>query len=422
MPTSARVATRSLPPPPLQNELINLLQVQKASKKISSILDLEALIDSIVNDVVCHFGCIEAQIFLRHETRDEMVAAGVHGCSIHGKGHALRIGQDGMVGHVAFTGKMHYAPDVVRDPYYCACEENARSAVAIPLKVGDRVIGVFNAVHPELDGFSPSLLQALRVLSEHIAIAVENARLFQGERETNKRFQQESEDAQQIQRQLLPNTSLLLPEFTIAGKTCPAGSVGGDWYDYFEVPNGNWGVVLADVSGKGMSAALLMSATRGVLRAISENIPDPGKVLERLNRTLLRDFPAGRYVTMVYGVLDPVLHTFTFANAGHPWPVILNGTCARLIETQTGLPLGIAETTFSESTIALHQGARVLLYSDGISEAMNSEQQEYGTERLRKSIRIPQLSTESILSDVNAFRGNQPKTDDATVVLISARG
>ena len=424
MAASARIATASLSPPPVRqrDELTSsLLQLQKASKKITSILDLETLIDSIVNDVVCNFGCIEASIFLRHETRDEMVAASALGCSIHGKGHALKIGKEGMVGHVAFTGEMHYAPDVTRDPYYLVCEAGARSAVAIPLKVAGRVIGVFNAVHPELDGFPSNQLRALHALSEHIAIAVENARLFEGERELNRRFQQESREAQHIQQQLLPKASLLLSDFTVSGATLQAGAVGGDWYDYFELPNGKWGVVLADVSGKGMAAALLMSATRGLLRAVADSTEAPGEVLAKVNRSLLRDFPAGRYITLVYGVLDPTMHTFTFANAGHPWPVILNGSCTQLIETRTGLPLGIAETAFSESTISLHEGARILLYSDGISEATNLKQEEFGTDRLRDLVRQRHVSTASILADIRGFSGNQAAFDDATVVLITAR-
>lgn len=425
MASTPRIATSNFPVQPVrqQDELISsLLQLQKATKKITSILDLETLIDSVVNDVVCHFGCIEADIFLRHETRDEMIAASAVGCSIHGKGHALKIGKEGMVGHVAFTGEMHYAPDVTLDPYYIVCEHDARSAVAIPMKVAGRVIGVFNAVHPELDGFPSNQLRALQALSEHIAIAVENARLFRNERKLNQRFQQESQEAQQIQQQLLPNSSLLLSDFTVSGATLPVGAVGGDWYDYFELPNGKLGVVLADVSGKGMAAALLMSATRGLLRAVADSTEEPGEVLAKVNRALLRDFPAGRYITMVYGVLDPIVHTFTFANAGHPWPVILNGSCAQLIETQTGLPLGIAETAFSEATIILHEGARILLYSDGISEAANLKQEEFGTDRLRDLVRRRRVSTASILADVREFSGNQAVFDDATVVLISARG
>src|SRR4051812_12355128 len=424
MATTARAATAAFPPPSLgqQEQIEHLLQLQKAAKKINSILDLEVLIDSIVNDVVRKFGCLEANIFLRHETREEMVAAGSHGCTVHGKGHSLKIGQQGMVGHVAFTGKMHYAPDVSLDPYYLACEEAAMSAVAIPLKIGDRVIGVFNAAHPELDGFSRGQLQLLHALAEHIAIAVENARLFQRERELNERHIKEADEARLIQQQLLPKTSLLLPDFFVTGATLPAGAVGGDWYDYIELPDGKWGFVLADVSGKGMAAALLMSATRSVFRAIAENTLSPGEVLARMNRSLLRDFPAGRFVTMIYGVVDPQLRTFTFANAGHPWPVISNGICTKLVETDTGLPLGIAETSFSESTVLLEENGRILLYSDGISEALNNEQQEYGTTRVGELMQDPNISTQVILDDVWEFSGGQPALDDATVVLISARG
>jgi phosphoserine phosphatase RsbU/P len=423
MATTARAATAVFPPPsPGQQEQVeHLLQLQKAAKKINSILDLEALIDTIVNDVVCKFGCLEANIFLRHETREEMIAAGCQGCTVHGKGHSLKIGQEGMVGHVAFTGKMHYAPDVSRDPYYLPCEEAAMSAVAIPLKIGDRVIGVFNAAHPELDGFSRGQLQLLHALAEHIAIAVENARLFQRERELNERHSKEADEARHIQQQLLPNSSLLLPDFFVTGATLPAGAVGGDWYDYIELPEGKWGLVLADVSGKGMAAALLMSATRGIFRAIAENVLSPGEVLQRINRSLLRDFPAGRFVTMIYGVLDPALRTFTFANAGHPWPVFSEGTCTKLIETETGLPLGIAETSFSESTVRLNECGRVLLYSDGISEALNEAQQEYGTARLSELLREPHVSTEAILNDLCKHGSGQPAFDDATVVLIAAR-
>ena len=423
MATAARVTTASFTPPEIgQQALIeNLVKLQKAAKKINSILDLSALIDSIVNDISCSFGCMEVDIYLRHESREEMVAACVHGCTRHEKGHSLKIGKEGMVGHVAFTGKMHYAPDVSIDPYYLACEEGAQSAVALPLKIGDRVIGVFHAIHPELDGFAPDQLQALRGLSDHVAIALENARSFQRERELNARFSEEADEARQIQQQLLPNSSLLVPGFSISGSTSPVRAVGGDWYDYIELPDGKWGVVLADVAGKGMAAALLMSATRGVFRAIAENVLSPGEVLTKLNRTLLRDFPPARFVTMIYGILDPAHRTFTFANAGHLWPVVLNGDCVHAVETETGLPLGVAETSFSESTVFLKEGARVLLFSDGISEAENPEQEEYGTERIHELMRLAHASTATIIDDVIEFSHGAPPKDDATVVLISAR-
>ena len=165
-----------------------------------------------------------------------------------------------------------------------------------------------------------------------------------------------------------------------------------------------------------------MSATRSVFRSIAESTTGPGEVLARMNRALLRDFPAGRFVTMIYGVIDPVLRTFTFANAGHPWPVIANGLCTEELETDSGLPLGIAETSFSESTVRLGENGLILLYSDGVSEAVDDEQQEYGAARLGELMQNPSVSTQAMLDVVREFGAGRPTFDDATVVLISARG
>jgi len=130
-----------------------LQRVQKTAQTITSILDLDQLIESIVNETTQWFGCVEAHVFLHDEERREMVLASVRGCKMHGKGQRLRIGQDGMVGHVAATVRMHYAPDVRQDKYYIRCGDQTLSEVAIPLCVGDRLVGVFTASHPEVDGF-----------------------------------------------------------------------------------------------------------------------------------------------------------------------------------------------------------------------------------------------------------------------------
>ena len=165
MATAPRTTIAGFPPPPMgKQELIeSLLKLQKAAKKITSILDLGVLVDSIVNDIACSFGCMEVDIFLRHESRDEMVAATMHCCATHGGGHTLKIGEQGMVGHVAFTGKMHYAPDVRLDPYYLACEESTLSEVAIPLIVDGKVVGVFSASHSEVDAFPRPFRGSIRM-------------------------------------------------------------------------------------------------------------------------------------------------------------------------------------------------------------------------------------------------------------------
>jgi phosphoserine phosphatase RsbU/P len=404
---------------PLRTDQIEDLQkLQKAAQKITSILDLDQLIDNIVNDVARSFGCVEASVYLHDEEKGEMVLAGVHGCSVNHEGHRLRIGKQGMVGYVASTGQMRYAPDVRLDDYYVACEPSTRSEVAIPLHVGEQLVGVFTASHPQLDAFPRQQLRMLQALCDHMAVAVHNARRFQSERQEREQMNRDAHEARTIQQALLPKTSPLIPGFVISGVTVPAGAVGGDWYDFIPFPDSRLGIVLADVSGKGMAAALLMSATRGMLRSLAEACCTPGEVLTRLNGLLVEDFPAGRFVTLVYAVLDPASRTVTFANAGHLHPLFIDGNGAQFLDTERGLPLGITAGDYSETCVKLDQGSRLVFYSDGITEAVDGDEQEYGLKRLAEHAAGPGASAVSIVDDVRAFANRTGVRDDATVVFV----
>src|SRR6202140_422397 len=377
------VPAHAAPVHPLRIDQIGDLQrLRKAAQKISSILDLDQLIDNIVNDVAHSFGCVEAGIYLHDEERAEMVLAGVHGCSVNHKGHCLKIGKEGMVGYVASTGQMRYAPDVRKDEYYSACEESTLSEVAIPLHVGERLVGVFTASHPELDAFPREQLRLLQALCDHVAVAVHNARRFQSERAEREIMSREAQEARLMQQALLPKASPYIPGFVISGLTVPAGAVGGDWYDFICFPDGRLGLVLADVSGKGTAAALLMSATRGMLRSLAEACCTPGEVLTKLNCLLVEDFPAGKFVTLIYAVLDPTTRSVVFANAGHLLPLFIDAKGEHFLEPERGLPLGISCGDYSETEVNLSEGSRLVFYSDGITEAANREEQEYGLEGL----------------------------------------
>jgi phosphoserine phosphatase RsbU/P len=194
--------------------------------------------------------------------------------------------------------------------------------------------------------------------------------------------------------------------------------MGGDWYDFIPLDRGRWGLVLADVAGKGTAAALLMSATRGMLRSLAEAACTPGEVLAKLNRLLAEDFPAGRFVTMVYAVLDPAKRTLTLANAGHPAPLLISDGQARFLDTERGIPLGLGAGDFSESEIPLPPGSRLLFYSDGITEAGNAQQEEYGLDRLQDRLSHVDASVESILADVRSFAMDSGPSDDATIILV----
>ena len=449
--------------------LDEVTRIQQAAQKITSTLDLDLLIDQVVNEVTRSFGCIETEIFLRDFEANEMVLAGVRGCTMYGKGARVKIGQQGMVGWVAATGETRYAPDVRKDPFYIECEPGTLSELDIPLKVRGQVIGVLSANWPTLDAFPLEQRQLLEVLAGHIAIAIENARLFQQERLERQRALSDAEEARQIQQALFPKASPLVPGFAVQGLCAPAGAVSGDWYDFIPLADGRWGLVLADVSGKGMAAALLMSATRRLVRSLAETIPpqrplsrtgnrrsgrrdrsgrqlslglpgentgsdqlsltspegdgesgvgaaSPGELLARVNWSIMDELPAGKYVTMIYGVLDPARRTFTFANAGHPWPLLVDDEGARSLPTREGLPLGLRPGRYSEEKVTFAPGARLLFYSDGITEASNGRE-EYGIDRLISHLARRDASAETLLDEVRAFcRGSY--ADDATVILV----
>ena len=158
-----------------------LLKLQKAAHKINSILDLDQLVDKIVNDIACSFGCIDISVYLHEAENNELVLAGVEDCPVHERGHRLKVGKEGLVGYVAATGQMRYAPDVSVDPYYIACGDQIRSEVAIPLHVDGKLIGVFTASHNEADGFDRrAAMDAAGLVEPHRSGSAERVALQAG--------------------------------------------------------------------------------------------------------------------------------------------------------------------------------------------------------------------------------------------------
>ncbi|WP_263366392.1 GAF domain-containing SpoIIE family protein phosphatase [Edaphobacter bradus] len=397
-----------------------LMKLQRAAELITSTLDMDALLERVVNDIAASIGCVEVSVWLRDWETDEMVLEGVRGCTVNMKGARLKIGREGMVGHVAKTGKMRYARDVRLDPYYVQCEEETRSAVDLPLQARGEIVGVLSVEHKELDAFSGDQLQVLQALAGHIAVAIENARLFQVERMERERMQREADDARAVQQSLFLKAVPLVSGFAFETAWHPAGTLAGDWFDFIDLGEDRYGIVLADVSGKGMPAALLMSATRAILRSLAKLDSSPSQTLVRLNQTLSEDFPMGKFVTMIYAVLDARAREITVASAGHLRPLLINGKCS-FLEVDSGLPLGLGASSYPECKIEMKPGTRLLFYTDGITEAMNSRDEEYGPARLREHFLQPDACVEGLIEEVQRFGHGSNRTDDATVVLIRSR-
>jgi sigma-B regulation protein RsbU (phosphoserine phosphatase) len=231
---------------------------------------------------------------------------------------------------------------------------------------------------------------------------------------------EESTEARVIQQALFLKPVPLIPGFAFETAWHPAGAVAGDWFDFIELSYRRYGIVLADVSGKGMSAAILMSATRAILRSVAPLYDSPAETLAHLNRTLTEDFPMGKFVTMVYGVLDTSTRELTLASAGHLAPLLINHH-ASFLELETGLPLGLGVSSYPQFTVKLTPGTQLLLYTDGITEATDGAEEEYGTDRLIEHFRKPGACVDGLIKDVQRFGGGAERADDATAVLIRSR-
>jgi sigma-B regulation protein RsbU (phosphoserine phosphatase) len=397
-----------------------LFLLQRVAQKINSILDLETLLDEIVGDVASTFGYTRLAVLLKDEQNLELVIGAGWTGELCLKGTRFKIGKDGMGGHAAATGETHYAPDVRKNPFYIAGEEDTRSEIDIPLKIRGELIGVFNVQHTETNAFSPERIRLLEALAGHVATAIANARMFQRERLEKDRMIKELDEARGIQFGLFPGNCPDIPGFEITGVCQPCREVGGDWYDYIPLPDGRFAVVLADVSGKGMGAALLMSSTRSILRLYAANGLSPSEVLTSVNSLLVNDFPSAKFVTMVYAVIDPVKRTVSFANAGHLQPILVDENGAQLLETDAGMPLGIMDNRYSEREIEMPAGSRLFLYTDGVTEANNSALDEYGSERTLAHVAGASSSVQTLLNDVDKFTAGFPATDDVTVVMLAS--
>ncbi|HEX3436117.1 MAG TPA: GAF domain-containing SpoIIE family protein phosphatase [Pseudacidobacterium sp.] len=397
-----------------------LMKLQRAAQLISSTLDLDVLLDRVTNDLANAIGNCKVSVSLREAETNEMVICGVHGVTQKTKGMRLKIGYEGIVGHVAATGKMYYAPDTRVDPYYIACEPGMLSEICLPLLSRGQVVGVFAVDHHETNAFSEDQIQVFQALAAHISIAIENARIFQQERMERERMQREADEARLIQQSLFLKAVPLVCGFSFETAWHPAGAVAGDWFDFIDLGDERYGIVLADVSGKGMAAALLMSATRAILRSLAKLHRSPSETLVHLNQTLIEDFPSGKFVTMIYGILDARTREITIASAGHLRPLLINGH-GSFLNVDTGLPLGLGASSYPEHRIELAAGTQLLFYSDGITEAVNHLDEEFGPARLVEHFSEPDACVESLIEKIRRFGFGSDLTDDATALLIRSR-
>ncbi|HXP84457.1 MAG TPA: SpoIIE family protein phosphatase [Bryobacteraceae bacterium] len=303
-------------------------------------------------------------------------------------------------------------------------EQKVRSLIAVPLQTNDRVIGLIYVDTPHLiREFTREDLNLLTVMANIAAIRIEHARLNEIE-EAERLMAKDMQQATIIQRQLLPSVPPPAPGLDMAGRTASCRTVGGDYYDYLRFPDGKVGVLVGDVAGKGMPAALLMSSLQARVHVVFEDSSSIAQKMSRLNKAIASNCPDNRFITFFLGVIDPQTGQVVYSNAGHNPPLVVRAKGGFETLTGGGIILGILPAaTYEEFTAQLDPGDILVLFSDGVTEAANPQDQEFGEERLADLVagmrdRPAREIVEKINDAVMAFTEGAPPADDITVLVV----
>src|SRR2546422_1284124 len=337
---------------------------------------------------------------------------------------SLKMGE-GLIGHVALSGKPFISHDVRKEPRYINARARTRSEMVAPIISNNEVIGVFDLESDELNAYTKDDLDVLMLLASQVAIIIEKVMLHEQAIE-KQRLQTQLEVARQVQLQLLPPRDPQLEGFDISAYNFPTEEASGDYYDWTRIFEDQIGIVIADVSGKGVPAALLMAFLRASLRGASHIGYAPQFSMSKVNYLLWESIERNQYVTAFYGIFDAHNSTLAYANAGHHPPLLLeaNGD-ARFLE-QGGLPLGMfPDTRYYEYYLTLKPGQLLVLYTDGVTEAFNSQEKEFGKERLIRSVKAARdLSARELIDavqrDVVEWTDGRGAHDDVTFFVVKA--
>jgi len=396
---------------------------------VASILDLDELFAHIAQSTRRLIDYRTFGIWLVNEERAllEVKHAVQYGDQVHNT--QIPIGE-GLVGYAALHKESVLVADVSQDPRYINVVPDVRSELAIPMMLKDRCIGVLDLESPELDAFTKRDVEILTVLSSQAAVAIENARLYETVRANEVRLEKEVHFAQRVQAALLPTG---LPKrmkgVEVGARFAPARELGGDFHDFLSPEANLLAVALGDVSGKGVPAALYSVFAAELIRGRtfrSRYLPDrsgPAAVLSSVNTILHQRQLEEYYCTLCYAIFDLKRRVVTLANSGLPYPIRASAEGVSQIELP-GVPLGSFHgSAYDELTYALHPGDLFVFCSDGVSEAMTVNGEEFGSARLIQVVQEsrelpPRAIVDAIFDAVEAFREGFAPNDDMTAVAV----
>ncbi len=417
----------------LQRKIQELTSLIDVSAIISSTLDLEELMNLVMEKAQAVMNAEASSVMLLNEETGELeceIALGTVQEKIKDKIH-LKLGQ-GIAGWVAQSGQAIIVPDVDQDHRFYSDIDNStgfktRSILAAPLKVKDKVIGVAEVINRrDAQPFTEDNLALFTTFCRQVALAIENARMHRYMLE-QQRLQQQLESAHSIQQSFMPQSypHAAGDKFLLYARNIPAASVGGDLFDFIPIDSDHLGLVIGDVSGKGIPAALYMARLISDLRYYCLIEPQPKALMSRINRILSERSHQGMFVSLIFMLLNTATGELTISNGGHLPPLWYRKREDRCIAINgaTGIPLGIfAQAEFQQERIQLQPGDHILLYTDGVTEARNPRGKMFSAKRLAEIADQhwphPQQLIETVIGQIKRYCRNAQQHDDITLLAV----
>jgi len=403
-----------------------LLLLNEIARELTSILNLDQLLQRIA-DLVSRL--IDYQMFsilLLDATGQKLqhrFAVRFHE-NIQLK-HDIPLGR-GVVGYAAQQKQAVLVPDVSRDPRYIPLNPETRSELVVPLIYKNKVIGVLDLEHTRRGFFNEDHKRTITTLAAQIAIAIENAQLYEEIASQEQRLERDLALARELQFRLLPQAPPKLANLEVAAKFLPARAIGGDLYDFLDYSLSRLGIVIGDVSGKGAPAAIYAALVSGILRSHAPIEPGPAEMLSAVNNSLGERRIDAQFVSIIYAVWDEARRTLQVANSGLPRPIYCHDGKVEIIEA-TGLPLGLFDDAeYDEFTFRAKPGDMFVFFSDGILDARNTEGELFGRQRVEQIVarcagRPADYVVDCLFKAVEEHAAGVEAFDDQTVVAIKVK-
>jgi sigma-B regulation protein RsbU (phosphoserine phosphatase) len=414
----------------LDKKISEMKSLQDLGKIISSIFNLEELLRAIIQNATIVMKSRRCSIILVNDKTGDLyikVAKGMDEAGDFTENIKLKTG--GLITDYCIKQKQSLlVTDVETDDRFPEAKDaryKTKSFIAVPLVINDRVIGMISITEKyNSDIYNGSDLQLLQIFANQAVIAIENARLYE-RLVVREKLERELEIAHNIQMSMMPQKYPDIKGISIAGIAIPAKEVGGDYYDFLPVSEAKVGITIGDVSGKGVPAALMMVMIHSILRAKVMSEHNPKDIVLELNKFMLNELEPRMFITLFYMILDVDNKTLKYTNAGHNYPMVFHADNLEVDSLKDGgLLLGVFEAPlYDEGEYQLNPGDVVVMYTDGIVEAMNDKDEMYGYEQFCefvhgiKTKKADEIK-EDILEEMRRFMGEAPQYDDLTLIVV----